>query len=99
MKIVFSYLTYVGLIIVNLCIGGIVSVYADEVSIVVPNSLEFEEGNIDHPQSAQDLIFPNGARGQIVYPSDQFLMVPDTHRYIEGFRWRPDSRSAYSYPR
>jgi len=66
-------------------------VNSQELSIVVPNSLETTEGNIDYPPSFQDVTFPNGARGQIVYPSDQFGSIPDTHRFITGFRWRPDS--------
>jgi hypothetical protein len=56
-----------------------------EIRIVVPNALADAEGNSAAPN------FSGGFRAHILYPQSEFESLPDTHRLITGFAFRPDA--------
>ena len=55
-----------------------------EVKIVVPNSLESVEGDVDGTTESTPF------RIQILAPSSEFIALPETHRTIIGVSFRPD---------
>ena len=60
---------------------------ANEISVVVPNGLEEQEGN---QSTNRDADFTNGLRIQVIYPASQFDTLPEGGAWLTEIRFRPD---------
>ena len=78
-----------GLVLAGALSGAI---YAQaEITVVSPSILAEMEGN---DESAGG----NVCKFQILYSSSDFESVPESHRLITGFAWRPDEANQWSDP-
>ncbi len=62
----------------------------EETTIVVPNQYESVEGY----EASFSAAFGFPLKAHLVYPASEFAALPQTHRWIIGYRLRPDESAS-----
>jgi hypothetical protein len=78
-----------GVTLFAFCIFGHAT--GQEIKIVSPSETADMEGNSEAPTGL-------ASRGQILYPAEDFLALPDSHRLITGLAFRTDGDNTFAGP-